>query len=299
MLSVIIPVYKNKEQFLKNLRNNMEFFAGCEVIAVNDDPTESLRADLQTIPGVVLIENEKNMGFGQTVNNGVKASKNDYVFLLNTDVILNDARFLTTLEQFKTNPNLFAISFAQTEKDGAIVGKNRIYWADGFFHHSKSPDILPGKNGWAEGGTCIIDKKKFLQLDGFDLLYSPFYWEDTDLSYRAWKAGYEIVFDPSVQMIHHHESTIGKYFSKNVIHTIALRNQLIFIRKNITDKSLLAEHRNAIFKMIVAAALKGEFWKLEAHLQAMSKNAEIKKRQEIQNKLNKKTDKELLDLFKT
>jgi hypothetical protein len=74
---------------------------------------------------------------------------------------------------------------------------------------------------------------------------------------------------------------------------------LFFIRKNITDKSLLAEHRNAIFKMIVAAALKGEFWKLEAHLQAMSKNAEIKKRQEIQNKLNKKTDKELLDLFKT
>lgn len=298
MLSVIIPVYKNKEQFLKNLKNNMQYFADCEVIVVNDNPAESLRADLAKIPGITLIENEKNVGFGQTVNVGVKASKNELVFLVNTDVILNDANYVNSLKHFKKNPNLFAVSFAQQERDNTIVGKNRIYWADGFFHHAKSSDIHFGENAWAEGGTCIIDKNKFMQLDGFDQLYSPFYWEDVDLSYRAWKTGYEILFDPEVLMTHHHESTIGKYFSKNVIHTIALRNQLIFIRKNITDKTLLAEHRNATFKMIVYAALKGEFWKLEAHLQAMSRNSEIRKKQEIQNKLNKKTDKEILDLFK-
>lgn len=297
MISVIIPVYKNKTEFLKNLEHNMKFLVDCEIIVVNDDPSKSLSQDFKSIPKVVLIENEQNMGFGQTVNIGVNHSHNDYIMLLNSDVILNDVNFLHTLIQFKTNPSLFGISFAQRERNNAVIGKNRIYWADGFFSHSKSPDLIYGKNGWAEGGTCMLDKSKFLTIGGFDTLYSPFYWEDVDLSYRAWKSGYEIIFDPATEMIHHHESTIGKYFSKNFIQTIALRNQLIFIWKNITDKSLLAQHSTTVLKMMARATIKGEFFKIQAILQAMARLPTINKKRKLQSALYKKTDIEIINIF--
>lgn len=297
MISIVIPVYKNKSEFLKNLHHNMQYLSGCEIIVVNDDPTESLEADFKTMTEIVLIENEQNVGFGQTVNVGVKNSHSDYIMLLNSDVILNDVNFLNTLITFKTNPSLFAISFAQKERDNSIVGKNRFYWTDGFFQHSKSSDLKPGKNGWAEGGTCMIDKSKFLILGGFDALYSPFYWEDVDLSYRAWKSGYEVLFDPTIEMIHHHESTIGKYFSKNFVQSIALRNQLIFIWKNITDNSRLAEHRTSVLKMLASATIRGEFWKLNAIFQTMTRLPDINKKRNIQKELYKKTDKEILDYF--
>ncbi|PJE58197.1 MAG: glycosyltransferase family 2 protein, partial [Candidatus Portnoybacteria bacterium CG10_big_fil_rev_8_21_14_0_10_36_7] len=48
-------------------------------------------------------------------------------------------------------------------------------------------------------------------LNGFDELYSPFYWEDIDLSYRAWKTGYTVLFDPQVLVEHHHETTIRTF----------------------------------------------------------------------------------------
>ena len=298
MVTVVIPVYKNKPEFLNNLKQNMQFLNGSEIIVINDDPSESLKPDVESMAGVVLIENEKNMGFGQTVNIGINKAKNDFILLLNSDVILNDVNYTNSIERFKKNSVLFAVSFAQKERDGSIVGKNRIYWENGFFQHAKSSDLLPGKNGWAEGGTCIIDKNKFLKLGGFDPIFSPFYWEDVDLSYRAWKSGYEIEFDPSVQMIHHHESTIGKYFSKNFVQTIALRNQMIFIWKNIDDKSLQAEHRTVLIKMMISAILKGEFWKLNAFIQAFTKMSDINNKRNVQKELYKKTDAEILSFFK-
>ncbi len=297
MLSIVIPVYKNKQEFLKNLKHNLKFLEGCQVVVVNDDPAASLKQDLKNISGVELIENEKNIGFGGTVNIGITNTKNDYVMLLNSDVILNDVKFKNTIVLFKINSKLFAVSFAQKERDNTVVGKNRIYWSGGFLHHSKTSDLKPGINGWAEGGSCVIDKNKFTKLGGFDLLYSPFYWEDVDLSYRAWKAGYEVLFDPSIEMIHFHESTIGKYFSKNYVKSIALRNQFIFIWKNIADGKLMWEHGIAILKVIITAVIKGEFWKLSSLFSAIIQLPEIMKKRNSQKKMFTKSDKEILNYF--
>lgn len=242
MISVIIPTYKNRELFLNNLKHNLPFLKGCEVIVVNDDPSESLKKNLITFKNVILIENTENLGFGMSVNQGVKNTKGSYLLLLNNDVLLSDNSYLNSFKHFENDPNLFAVSFSQEEKDGTIVGKNAIFWKNGFFHHKRVIDNHFGNNGWAEAGSCLIDKKKFLELKGFDPAYSPFYWEDVDLSYRATKKGWKILFDPQIKVIHHHESTISKYYSREKIKTIAFRNQLIFTWKNINNIKTILEH---------------------------------------------------------
>jgi GT2 family glycosyltransferase len=277
MISVVIPVYKNTEEFLKNLRKNLSYFNTYEVIVINDDPSKSIAAEMKQFPAVKLYENEKNMGFGQTVNIGVKRAKNPYILLLNTDVILKNESFKKLVPEFKKNPELFGVSFAQIEKDGSTVGKNRFYWKWGFFYHEKSPNNEFGLNAWAEGGSCLLDKEKFLELHGFDALYSPFYWEDIDLSYRAWKKGYKVVFDPAVVVEHHHGGTTDKFIQSNFKNTTAARNHYIFIWKNITDENLLWQHILLLPFNLLYFTVKGDKYLLKGFLKAVMRLPEILK----------------------
>ena len=161
MISVIIPTYV-KQQLLRNLRQNLTFLKECEILIVNDNPKYSLKNDLMEFKNIVLIENGQNLGFAVSVNKGVKRATKKYVMLLNDDVLLLDSSYRKALGLFAKNPSLFAVSFAQKEKDNSIVGKNILYWKRGIIYHSKARDARFGQNAWADGGACLIYKDKFL-----------------------------------------------------------------------------------------------------------------------------------------
>lgn len=296
MISIIIPTYKNRKTFLKNLAHNWRYFNGCDVIVVNDNPEQSLKKELNGYQ-LTLLENKTNLGFGTTVNKGVEIAKNQYVMLINDDVIFNDNRFRSALALFKKNSFLFGVGFAQKEKNDTIVGKNKISWCRGLINHQKANNLKFGFNSWAEGGSCIIDRKKFLELGGFDSLYSPFYWEDIDLSYRAWKKGYQVLFEPKITVSHHHGTTIGKNFDRKFIKTIAYRNQFIFTWKNITDVNLIVKHCLLLPFNLIYYPLRGEPEFLSGFINALRKLPEIM-REKTSNKINYQlTDKEVLSKF--
>jgi len=232
-ISVIIPVYKLKKDFLKNLKHNYPFIKDLQIIVVNDDPKTKIKQELNDISKkIILINNAQNLGFAKSINQGVRHVKSPYIMLLNSDVLLQNSAYIKALSLFQNNPKLFAVSFAQKERNNRIVGANQGDFKQGLFHHSSKKCKTTCSTLWPEGGACILNTKIFSELKGFDEDYSPFYWEDVDLGYRAWQAGYEVLYYPKVMVIHHHETTISKYYSKEYIKTIAYRNQFIFAWKN-------------------------------------------------------------------
>jgi GT2 family glycosyltransferase len=297
MISVVIPSYKNKKMLIDNLNNNIKFLEELEIIIINDSPDESLKKDLAGFK-VILIENDKNLGFGPSVNKGIIKAKNKYVLLLNTDVRLKNQNYINALKYFKENKKLFAVAFAQKDKNGLIVGKNKVYWKYGFFRHKENTDLSFEINAWVEGGASIVDRDIFLKLGGFDDLYSPFYWEDIDLSYRAWRSGYEIFFDPKIIMRHYHESTISKYFQKKYIEKIAFRNQLIFIWKNITDFNLILHHIFFLIPNLIIFTLKGKFNYLMGFFGTVKNVSTIIKNRKKQKSQYILKDSEVLQKFK-
>ncbi len=122
---------------VRNLSHNMQFLKDCEIIVVNDDPSENIQKELRPWNNIILIENRRNMGFGLTVNKGVIRALRQYIMLLNSDVVLQDTSYTKAFSHFETDPSLFAVSFAQKEKDGSIVGKNRIFWKTVFYSMKK------------------------------------------------------------------------------------------------------------------------------------------------------------------
>src|SRR3989344_9347560 len=293
-ITVVIPVYKKTESFIANLRNNLPYLTDCDVVVVNDDPEKSIKDEISVFDKIRLIENKKNMVFSAAVNIGVKQVKTQFVMLLNSDVKLLDKSFEKAIKYFEEK-NVFAVSFAQKEKDGRIVGKNRIYFKNGFFQHNFAKDRKFGQNGWAEGGACLIDKQKFESLNGFDEIYSPFYWEDIDLSYRAWKAGYAILFDHQVLVEHHHETTIRTFYDSKQVRSIAFRNQLIFIWKNIHDGGKIFSHILFLKLYLLTSLFKGRFEIWKGFLSAISKLELIMKKRKSVPQV--RSDDEILKIF--
>ena len=95
---------------------------------------------------------------------------------------------------------------------------------------------------YAGGGSSGYDRAKFLELGGFDELFAPFYVEDVDLSYLAWKRGWKILYQPRSVVYHEHRGTIGKKFSSSYIERTVHKNNLLFTWKDIHAPGMLAAH---------------------------------------------------------
>jgi GT2 family glycosyltransferase len=89
-----------------------------------------------------------------------------------------------------------------------------------------------------------------MKLGGMDeKLFTPYYWEDLDLSYRAMKRGFRLLWEPKAVVNHNHESTISK-LSKRKVLRIQERNELLFIWKNITSVNLFRKHMAGLLRRI-------------------------------------------------
>jgi glycosyltransferase involved in cell wall biosynthesis len=95
---------------------------------------------------------------------------------------------------------------------------------------------------WAGGGSSAFHRRRFLALGGFDAIYSPVYVEDTDLSYRAWKVGWEVLFAPASIVHHKHRASSARRFNSRQLQIMIQRNQFLFLWRNIYSFRLLLAH---------------------------------------------------------
>jgi GT2 family glycosyltransferase len=284
--------------FYRFLTLNRKHLEGCEVIIMNDYPQEVItKPVLKIIPQARVFNNRKNLGFAGAVNRGVTKSTRNYVMLMNSDVVLKDITFTDSLNHFKKDRKLFAVSFSQKEKNGKLVGANSGYFSQGMINHRGRSAKKLSVNFWAEGGTAIFKKKMFMELGMLDNLFNPFYWEDIDLSYRAWKAGYKVLFDPAIVVEHHHESTIAKYFDKQRVLKVAFRNQLIFQWKNLTDPDMLTSHYLNLARLFLVSLVKWDKVFLTGFFNALIRLPAVLRSRKKSVKLSIYGDRQILSLF--
>ena len=197
-----------------------------------------------------LLELADNLGFAEGNNAGVAAASHDIVILLNNDMAV-DAGFIAPLvEGFSSRT--FAVSSQVFLQDPAArreeTGKTSARFRRGMIDYTHVD--LAGRSFarryyptlWAGGGSSAFDRRKFLQLGGFDPLYSPVYVEDTDLCYRAWRVGWEVLFAPESVVHHKHRASSNRRFKRAELEAIIRRNQLFFLWKNVRDWKLVAAH---------------------------------------------------------
>ncbi len=251
-IDVVIPNYNGASLIRKNvpvLLNAMNKYDFGKLVIVDDfsensdfDKVSEFVNGLRT-KKVVLLRNSKNLGFSSTINRGVDASDSDLVLILNSDVLVHSNFLDDALLDIKSNKNIFGVGLADKSIDsrGTVIrGRGLATFKRGFLVHRRAePDLKD--TFWISGGSSLIRLSLFKKLGGLDTLYNPFYWEDIDLSYRARKAGFKIMFEPKSVVEHRHEEgAIKKTYSSQKVKTIAYRNQIIFVWKNMSGKFILS-----------------------------------------------------------
>lgn len=257
LISVVITNFNGAHLLKKNLpiiislleQSKLEY----EIIIVDDASTDDskevlTRFTVERGSRFTVIYKDKNEGFASTVDTGIRAAKGEYVFTLKTDTVPESSGyFQLLLDHFKNNDKLFAVSatLKSMENGGEeLRGCGQIYFEKGFFlHHRSTVNCELGSTcytSWADGSASVFKKEIYLTIGGFDPLFNPFYWEDVDLGYRAWKCGYTIEYEPKAVLIHDFEKgAINSHYSKEQQRAISLRNQFLFLWKNADFKHLL------------------------------------------------------------
>lgn len=256
-ISVVIPNYNGEELLKENLPKVIsvlkEYKKGKKELVIVDDTstdgsllflTELEKSQQKTDVPVVLLKNEVNKGFSPTVNRGVKASHGEIVILLNSDVI-PEKGFIEPLLSHFTDASVFGVGCMDRSIESGkpvLRGRGVGGWKRGFMMHRAGS--LDKKNTlWVSGGSSAFKKSVWEKIGGLNELYAPYYWEDNDISYRALKAGYRLVFEKKSTVIHEHErGAIKKSKSAKHISSIAFRNQLFFTWINATDRNIILSH---------------------------------------------------------
>ncbi len=184
---------------------------------------------------LLLVVLETNVRFGASANTGVLFASHPLIFLLNNDVKVTKTATEQLKTHFKDLGNLvFAVGCLEYQNDlnGEKFGKNKLWFEKGLFQHSRATNFSSGKTAWASGGSAMFFRKKYLELKGFDKLYYPAYWEDIDLSFRAIKKGWQVLFDEQAVVFHCHETTNQTVFGQQKINQMSWENGQKFTWKN-------------------------------------------------------------------
>ena len=250
--TVVIPNWNGRDLLAKYLPSIQAALAGNsnKEILVVDNGSEDGSADFlrQNFPDVRVLALDRNLGFGGGSNEGFRAARNDVVVLLNSDMRVEPG-FLAPLLAGFTDEKVFAVScqifFSDPNKKREETGLTQGWWENGGLRvgHRIDPAIttlFPCFYGG--GGSCAFDRRKFLELGGFDELFRPFYFEDTDLGYQAWKRGWKVLYQPASVVFHEHRGTIGKKFSAATIDAVLKKNFILFSWKNIHEWRRLWSH---------------------------------------------------------
>jgi len=258
--SIVIPNWNGKDLLEKFLPTVLAACSPADEVIVVDNASSDGSAEFveRAFPQVRVLRMERNLGFGGGSNAGIRAARHRIAVLLNNDMRAT-ADFLAPLLSGFTDDAVFAVSAQlffsdparRREETGLTVGS----FEKGFLRVRHDADeemdrLYPAF--YAGGGSTAYDREKFLALGGFDPLFEPFYLEDTDLSFNAWRRGWKVLYQPASRLYHEHRATIGKHFGPETIRAYLQKNYVLMVWKNVHRRRWLLAHFLYLYGHMVA-----------------------------------------------
>ena len=252
-VSVAMLNYNTRELLEEMIPRVLETnYENLELIVIDNGSTDGSSGFLQgRYPNVRCITLEKNYGFAEGYNRGLKGIQTDYLVLLNTDVLVDPNWIAPLIELMEQNSEI-AVAMPKIldyrsrdhfEYAGAAGGwidylgypfcRGRIFNSvekdDG--QYDSTQEIF-----WASGAAFFIRPRLFKELGGFDGSYFA-HLEEIDLCWKLKRAGYRIVCVPAAKVYHIGGGTLEYQNSRKTY--LNFRNSLFTILKNESPGKLL------------------------------------------------------------
>ena len=236
-ISVVIPNYNGEALLKSNIPSVYQALSSSNItdneIIIADDASKdrSLEFIEKHYPEIILIKNPVNLGFSGNCNTGIQKAKKDLVFILNNDVKLSDKYFVPLLPYFDKK-DTFGVGgrFMFPPPHQKLQGVAK-YPICRFAHISSTKNYLCDNQNslyswFISGAGLLADHKKLLSLGGFNELFNPYYGEDADLGFRAWRSGFKLYYEHT-SVCFHANSTTTKKEHPDKVKIISKRNKFI------------------------------------------------------------------------
>ena len=203
----------------------------CEILVVDNASEDgSQKMVAQKYPDVTLIANTENRGFAAANNQALEKASGEWVFFLNPDTELLPHCVTRLLHYLKTHPDVGMVAPKLLNTDGTVqrsvrrfpnfktalyrytfLKKIGLFALDEAQNKMDDFDFNTQRSVEQPAGAALLISKKLLdQVGWMDPSFFLFY-EEVDLCYRVKKRGYDIVYLPYAELIHHS----GKARQKN------------------------------------------------------------------------------------
>lgn len=195
-----------------------------EVVIVDNSSDDDSMSLLQNDPKIKKIYRKKNHGFASSCNHGFKSVFSEYVLFLNPDCFIDEYTIKALLGTFQHYSSAAIVGCVirnpdQTEQK-ATRRRLPTFWRAfktyckleklANLHHSFAGVNLSHlplnkkaiKVQAISGALIMIKSDVFRKISGFDENF-PLHFEDLDLFKRTKDAGYDIILNPEITVIHH------------------------------------------------------------------------------------------------
>lgn len=215
-LSIIIVNFNTKDYLKKCLDSIDQNVKGInfEIIVVdNASDDDSASFIKENFPNVVLVENDRNLGFAKGVNQGLREARGEYVFLINPDTQVGKDTLKKLIDFAKKEKNLGAVGPKLINSDGSVqpscyheqtaLGAIKEFWfgQQGTFEKYIPKSDKPVKVDAVVGAAMLIPRKTFDKVGFFDERYFLYY-EDLDWCRRTQNLGFNIFWLPDASLVH-------------------------------------------------------------------------------------------------
>lgn len=210
-----------------------------------DGSVEMLRGEF---PHVHLIAKEENVGFTAGNNQGLAVSDGRYALLLNPDTELVDDALGEMVGFMEGRPRAGALGPQLIYPDGRVQSSRRRFPSfstallEGTFLQQRFPNVGLLKRyyvldredsetqevDWVVGACLLMRRSTLDEVGPLDERFFM-YAEEMDWCYRAKKLGWQVVYFPGVQVVHHEGKSSEQVLP--VRHVQFQRSKVLFFEK--------------------------------------------------------------------
>lgn len=252
-VSIIVPTYNEEERIDRCLKsiNDLNYPKEKMEIIVVDDGSQDNTVDIARKSGVSILR-QQHLGCAIARNRGVELAKGKIIAFIDADDACKEEWLIETVPYLK-DKQIGAVGCSHdllnAEKRDFVIISHK----EKCFRYIMSPDRTDhiGTSG------CVIKKKVFLEVGGFNPEFLAA--EDTELSHKIRKEGYEIILVKKSLISVTYPNRLSRYFFTQIRNSAFL---VYFISTNVerasgNKYSGLHDYVQSIFPTVFILSLLG------------------------------------------